>query len=233
MGIGELFTVLVWLICYQDAVWFFLMQPLMIPCVKTVRKVRKNRRRIRYQKGFLNLQQSLMTSLQAGYTLENACRIALDELKEICKEEKDPIIEAFRPVVGGLQLHIPVEKLFFQLAETTDLEEIRQFATVLDIASSTGGNVVEIIRNAMNQLHRKMEAEREIQVVLSGKILEKNIMLLMPFMILLYLRLVNGQYIRVFYSTLGGHLMMSFLLVGTLLCFFWTEHIMEGILVEK
>lgn len=228
--LGELLILIVWTICYRDFPWILPLQLLLLPAFSVFHKMRDKRKRKQYKKGFVNLLQSIMTSLQAGYTLENACKLSMEELKELYRNEKEPIILAFEPVIAGLALKMPLEELFYQFAGRTQLEEIWQFATILEIASSTGGNVVEIIRNAMQQMQSKLDAEQEVEVILSGKIYEKNIMLLMPFAILLYLSLVNRQYVSIFYDTLAGHIIMSGLLLGAIACFYWTEHIMEGII---
>ena len=85
-----------------------------------------------------------------------------------------------------------------EFAESTGLEEAKQFAVVIEIVRSTGGNMVEILKRTMQHLKYKMDTEEEIRVLLSGKLFEKNIMLSMPFFILLYLRLANPEYVECF-----------------------------------
>ena len=114
-----------------------------------------------------------------------------------------------RRIVQGIDLHIALEQLFMDFAERTNLEEARQFAVVIEIVQSTGGNVVEILKRTMQHLKYKMDTEEEIRVLLSGKIFEKNIMLSMPFFILVYLRLSNPEYVACFYKSVAGHLVMS------------------------
>ena len=87
--------------------------------------------------------------------------------------------------------------------------------------------MVEILKRTMQHLKYKMDTEEEIRVLLSGKLFEKNIMLSMPFLILMYLRLANPAYIECFYNTLGGHLIMSIMIGITVFCFFWSERIMN------
>ena len=52
-------------------------------------------------------------------------------------------------------------------------------------------------------------------------------MLLMPFGVLLYLRLANPGYVDSLYRLPAGNLLMSIVIAGTVLCFFWTEKIMN------
>lgn len=99
------------------------------------------------------------------------------------------------------------------------------------LRSSHGGygtlSEKEELRRQMFYLKYKMDTEEEIRVLLSGKLFEKNIMLSMPFFILLYLRLANPEYVECFYNTILGHLVMSGMIGITVFCFFWSEKIMN------
>ena len=72
-----------------------------------------------------------------------------------------------------------------------------------------------------------MAAEDEIYVMLSGRILEKNIMLFMPFIILFYLRLTNPGYLDWYYRSSLGHGVMSVMIIGCMVCYYWAERIMD------
>ena len=166
-----------------------------------------------------------MTSLQAGYSLENACRVSLKELDGLyCPDH--PTVRQLRQIVRGIELRRSPEQMFMEYARETQIEEIYEFAVVLHIAKSTGGNVVEILKNSMEHLQSRMEVTKELQVSMSGRIFEKNIMLCMPLGVLLYLRLANPGYVDSLYRIPAGNLLMTGVIAGMILCFFWTEKIM-------
>lgn len=224
---GEVGLLLLNILCYGDIRWMALEQVLMVLWFKIL-KERKRKRELRlYQKGFQDLLQSLMTSLQAGYSLDNSCRIAMKELEKLYQDPKNPMLKQMRRIIQGIDLHIALEQLFTDFADSTELEEARQFAVVIEIVRSTGGNIVEILKRTMQHLKYKMDTEEEIRVLLSGKLFEKNIMLSMPFLILLYLRLANPEYVACFYNSVMGHLVMSVMIGITVFCFFWSERIMD------
>lgn len=225
--IVEAGLILLNILCYGDMRWLLLEQILLFPCFKILKAKRKEREKRLYEKGFQDLLQSMMTSLQAGYSLNNSCRIALKELEELYQNENNPMLRQMRRIIQGLDLHIALEQLFMEFAESTELEEAKQFAVVIEIVRSTGGNMVEILKRTMQHLKYKMDTEEEIKVLLSGKLFEKNIMLSMPFFILLYLRLANPEYVACFYHTISGHLIMSGMIGITIFCFFWSERIMD------
>ncbi len=178
------------------------------------------------QRGFYDFLQCLLSSLQAGYSLENACFSAYDELVDL-HGDKDAFVGELGILVRGLQVHVPLEHLFSEMASHTQNEDIHQFAVVMEIVKNMGGNSVDILRNSMSRIQKKMETSEEIYTVLSGKIYEKNIMLLMPFLMILYLRLMNGTYLDLLYHTLSGQAIMTAALGGIIGCFYWTEHIVK------
>ena len=224
---GEVLIFLLNVLCYADVRWILPEQILLIPCFRILKRREQHKEQKLYEKGFQDLLQSLMTSLQAGYSLENAFKIAYKELEGLYQNQKNPMRKQMRRMVQGLELHMSLESLMTDFADAANLEEARQFAVVIEIVRSTGGNMVEILKRTIEHLKYKMDTEEEIRVLLSGKLFEKNIMLSMPFLILMYLRLANPAYIECFYNTLGGHLIMSIMIGITVFCFFWSERIMN------
>ncbi len=223
---GEFLIFLIWEICYRDWIWFLFLQAVLFPFLKFENMRRKEKEDQEIRQAFLSMLRSLMTSMQAGYALENAGLAAIREMEKVYSK-RHPIWKPLKKIERGILLQIPMWKLFYQLAQDTEVEEIYQFAVVVEIAIQTGGNLVEIIRNTVEQLQIKLDADQEIKVLISGKIFEKNIMLVMPFAILLYLQWMNASYIRIFYENLVGHLVMSVLLAITGGCFYWTEKIIN------
>ncbi len=218
--------VLAWL-CYDDLRWLFPLQILLIPLHRSANVWRRRRWKQRHIEGFGEMLQSLMTSLQAGYSLENACRICFRELSSLYHGGSHPVLASLEKMVRGIELHNSAEQMFREYAKETQVEEIREFAAVLQIAANTGGNLVDVLKNAMIHLQNRMNAAEELRVSLSGRIFEKNIMLFMPLGVLLYLRLANPEYTASLYELPLGNVLMTGILAGIVLCFFWTERIMD------
>lgn len=206
MLVGEGLILLIVVLCYGNLFWMLPLQIFIFPYRMAVSQKKVQRKERQYL---------------------IACRAACVELENLFQSRKNPTMDQLRKIVYGIELQLPLEELFMNYAEETGIEEIYQFAVVLDISRNTGGNVVEILKTAMVHLEHRMNAEEEIRVLLSGKIFEKNIMLLMPFGMLLYLRLTNPQYVSCFYNTAGGHVLMTGFILAVVVCFFWTEKIMD------
>ncbi|MDO4978357.1 MAG: hypothetical protein Q4E53_14000 [Eubacteriales bacterium] len=224
--VGELLIIGLSYLCYDHLFWSLFLQPLLIPYFFYLRTSRRKRQMRQYEKGFYDFLQSILPSIQAGYSLENACLTAYEELLQLYGKENAFVIQLAR-VARGIEVHVPLEELIHELAERTENEDIRQFSTILEILKNMGGNSVEILRNSMIRIQKKMDTREEIRTTLSGKIYEKNLMLVMPFLMILYLKITNGNYLNLIYHTLPGQCVMTVCLLGILACFYWTEHIMN------
>ncbi|MBS6722041.1 MAG: type II secretion system F family protein [Clostridiales bacterium] len=222
---GEGVILILAVIAYDSFFWMLPLQVLLLPIHRLIRENRRRRLHRQHVEGFGQVLQSLMTSLQAGYSLENACRVSLKELAGLYRPDH-PTVRQLRQIVRGIELRRSPEQMFMEYAGETQIEEIYEFAVVLHIAKSTGGNVVEILKNSMEHLQSRMEVTKELQVSMSGRIFEKNIMLCMPLGVLLYLRLANPGYVDSLYRIPAGNLLMTGVIAGMILCFFWTEKIM-------
>lgn len=223
----EIFLILLNLICYADWFWLLVLQVFVPPVIREWDRYRRLRMKRQYSQGFQELLQSLMTSIQAGYTLENACRAALPELEDHREKKKDPTVLQLQKIVHGMNLGIPLEDLFYQYGKEADNEDILEFAGVMEIVKTTGGNMVAILKKTMDNFQRKMDTEEEIRVILSGIVYEKNIMMGMPLIIFAYMRVTNPVYMSCLYETLAGHILVTGILAGIFICYYWTESMIQ------
>lgn len=216
----------IWL-CYGNLI-FMLPAQILVPFgVKKMKRYQQERKRTIFRQGFAELLTSFITSIQAGLSMENACHSALNERNTMEHKGSDPMTAELKAIVKKMKLGVPLTKTFRELGEKLDIEEIHEFAAVLEIVSVTGGNTVEILRNSLDHLREKMDTTAQIQMMMTGKRFEKNIMLVMPFVIILYLRLTNAEYMNCYYESIAGRIVMTGVLAVIAGGFFWAERIMK------
>ena len=104
---------------------------------------------------------------------------------------------------------------------------MKNFANVIRAAKQNGGNLIRIIQKTVNSITDKMMVEEEIQTMIAAKKLEEKIMMVMPYGILLYLRVSNGDFLQVLYHNLIGAGIMLLFLIGVNIAGMWAEKIME------
>ena len=101
----------------------------------------------------------------------------------------------------------------------------RNFHTA--IGKKSGGNLVRIIEKSVHSICLKLETEEEIATMIAAKKMETRIMILFPALIVLYLRLTNGEYIGVLYGNVVGAAVMTVSLGAMVVSAFWSEKIMD------
>ena len=155
--------------------------------------------------------QSLTAALEAGQAFENA-------MLEVCREkeregrDQSMVGKEFRIMAQELSMNVPIEQVWSHFAGRCRQQDVREMAMVIGAGKRTGGNLIHVMRRCMVQIAEKMEVHRQIDTVLSARKLELRLMLLMPFVILLYLRVVFGNMISLMYGNLTGVIVMTFCL---------------------
>lgn len=174
------------------------------------KKGKEKRERLRRE--FKDAILSIAVNMRAGYAVENAFRETLQEMKLLHGRES-PIYQEFYKIVQGLANQMSIEALMEQFAKRAKLEEIQEFADIFAIAKRSGGNLTEIIYETAEMISDKIDVEKEIQVVLSAKRLEQNIMSVIPFAIILYVSAASGGYFDALYTTVAGKMVMTACLI--------------------
>ena len=175
---------------------------------KVVERIVEKRRQRKRREHFRRLLLSLETALEAGYSLDNALQVAEGDLALIYPE-KEEICRKILEIRQKVSLGTSIPQAFYEYAEQVKIEEAEEFAEVLRIQQRTGGDLIRTVRKAAERLQESLELQQEIEATLSEKQLEQRIMTVMPSIMLLYMRLMNGAYMAPLYAGLGGGIVMT------------------------
>ena len=187
-------------------------------------KLKKQKKELTLQ--FKSMMEALITSLTAGYSLEHAFTDARRELTYVY--EPDALIFCeLDDIIAGLKVNIPLEKLLKEFGERSGIEDIENFANVVMAAKRSGGNLIRIIEKTVRNISDKISLEDEMDTMIAAKKLEERIMMLMPYGILLYLRLSNGAFVEVLYHNALGIILMTIFLFFVYLAGWWALRIMD------
>ncbi|MBP5282612.1 MAG: type II secretion system F family protein [Lachnospiraceae bacterium] len=216
--------------------WFFYrslwcgipLSPIGIFLIRYVKRKNGEKRRAMLTEQFKECILSVSASLQAGYAVENAFLESREDMRNLYGEGS-MIYEELEMIRRGLVINIPLEELLLDFGERSGCEEIRQFAQLFSIAKRGGGSIPEMIRTSANLISQKIEARQEVQTILSGRIMEQNVMRLMPFGITFYVGAIYHGYFDPLYQDLAGRGVMTLCLLLFLASLFVGEKIFEGI----
>ncbi len=157
---------------------------------------------------FRDAISSALTSMKAGYSVENAFAEAQRDM-ELLYGKNSLIRNALSRINKGIANNVPVEKLIYKLGKDSENIDIQNFAEVFAVAKRSGGNMTDIISRTIVVISQKMDVEKEIDVLISAKRMEARIMNLVPFFIILYISLTNPGFFDPLYHNLLGIVVMT------------------------
>ena len=180
----------------------------------------KMKRETEMKREFLDGMQMTASALQAGYSIESAFRESQKELQKIYGPESF-IMQEFRFLAAQIEMSRNVEELLMDLGKRSGIEDIKSFAEVVETAKRTGGNLLGVIRNTVSCMRQRQETYEEIETCLSGKIMEQNVMNIVPVCILAYVRLTSPEFLEVMYGNFTGSVIMAICLAVYLAAVLW------------
>jgi len=214
-------------IIFFDSIWFGLIFVIPVPIYKRqYENFLCNRRREKLEKEFAEFLSVLSANLRVGYSFENSVREAYRELIMTLPED-NVICSELREMIRKNEFNIPIETAMYNLAERTDIREIKLFCDVVKTAKRTGGDIIEIINNSANIIEKNISTEREIRMIINGKKSEHLIMTFMPVFVIMYMRITSGEMIKVLYTTYIGRVVMFMVIVGNAAAYMWGRKITD------
>jgi tight adherence protein B len=173
-------------------------------------KIKKIKNELLFQ--FKSFLEYLSTNISAGKSFESSLPVIKKELVFIFGENS-LIDNEIEYMIKKLDFNENLTDIFNDFAQRADIDDIKNFATVLSVFQKTGGNFTDILKNTCNIINDKIEIKQEIEIHIAQKKLESRIMGIMPFIIILILSLSTGDFISPVFNTIGGRIVMTIALL--------------------
>lgn len=170
---------------------------------------------------FRDVLGCLLTALEAGYSIEKAVGSAKNDML-LLHGSGAVMVKELSKMERRLSLSENIEEIISDFAESTGVAEIENFSDMFTVAKRSGGDIIALIHAANRDMYEKLELQRETESIIAAAVNESFIMKLMPLAILFYMRLGNGEFMSVLYTTLTGRLCMTIVAV---LYFVFSEYI--------
>lgn len=213
ISLGTLTCLVTGYLFYSNIFLSILLIPYIFIFLKSKKKNLIEKRKWQLNLEFRDGLLSLSSALNVGYSLENAFTQAVMDLKLMYSKES-LIVEEFESIVLRISMNQTVESIMEDFGNRSGIEDITNFADVLKTAKRTGGDLIHVIRTTSKIINDKLEVKREIITLITAKKLEAEIMNMVPFGIILYLRLFSAGLLEPLYHNAFGNLFMTILLVS-------------------
>ncbi len=197
---------------YETWKAFFFLIPVIIFYMKEWLEEECHKKELAFRGQFRDSIQTMAAALRAGYSVENAIRETLNDLQSVYRGEAR-ILKEFEQMVYKLNINRTAEQVLEEFSESVEQEDVQNFITVFSAAKKSGGDSIAIIQNSVKVISEKIETEKEIQTLLASKKMEFQIMCVIPFAIIFYLKLTFGEFLSVLYGNSTGIAVMSICLL--------------------
>ena len=154
------------------------------------------------RKQFIDLLDSLATSISSGKNVPNAFIAAREDL--LVQYQPDAyIVQEVDNIISGIQNNLDVGAMLLNFGERSGIQDIRTFGRVFETAYSKGANLKEVVRNSHVILSNKCEIEAEIETKVASSKNEQVIMIIMPIILVAMLKMSGGDFANNFTTPIG------------------------------
>ncbi len=190
---------------------FMMIPVLVLNCRRYLRK-QNEKKEESIRREFKEILLSVASSIQTGYSVENAFADAVDVLKNMYGDKSlliDDLVEMNREVM----MHVSVERAFLGIVKKYPIEEIESFGEIFLYTKRLGGGYAVYLKDTADRLEERITLQSELDSMISQKKLELTIMSVMPSAILLYMKLTGGSFLQPLYHNALGVVLMIVCLI--------------------
>lgn len=156
--------------------------------------------------------QAVAAGLKAGYSVENAIRGAGRDIEPLYGPDKR-IRREFSLMIRQLDMNMAAGPVLEAFAGRTGQEDVENFVNVFSAAKKSGGDSIAVIRNAVRLISDRIDTEKEIRTMIASQKLEFDIMCVVPFAIILYMKVTFGEFLGALYGNAAGICVMTICLL--------------------
>lgn len=226
LGIGLIIISFIGYLFYQSVFIVILISPISIYYVKNKRKNLIKERKWKLNLEFRDAIMSISSALNAGYSIENSIKEALDDLK-LLNGDSSYIVKEFEHMTYQLKTNKTMEEVLQEFANRSDIEDIYNFVEVFVTAKRTGGDLMKIIRTTSKTIGDKIDVKKEIKTLITAKQFETKIMNMIPLGIILYMWFFSPGFLNPLYHNVIGIAIMTIALILYYAAFILCEKIIN------
>lgn len=180
--------------------------------------VKKRLKSLRLQ--FKDFLSSMSVAARAGNVEIKAIKSALDDLKMTYADDSDIVKEVENIVLQYEKGGIELKDLFDNLADRSDIEDIRNFATIFKAIDGKNDRFGDVVCQTEEIIGQKIETEMEIETVITSAKTETMTMLFMPILVVGAMSVMGKGFMDSLFNTFLGHAAATVALIIFVISFF-------------
>lgn len=170
-------------------------------------KSRIQRRAARFERQLVDSLDLAARSLRAGHPLLGAFRLIADEIPQ-------PVSTVFEGICQRQALGMSLEDALRQASIDHASHDLRLFVTSVIIQMRSGGNLADMMERITFVIRDRLRLLRKVRTLTAQTELSKRILIALPIVMFFVLSILNPRYMRTFFTTPGGELLLVLAAVG-------------------
>ena len=171
---------------------------------------RVSSRTARFEKQLVDALDLGARSLRAGHPLSGAFRLMSEEIPA-------PLNAVFAEVVDQESMGVGMQHALQVVADRSRSPDMKIFAASVVIQLRSGGNLAEMMERVAWVVRERMRLNRRARVLTAEARLSKWVLLAIPVGLFVVLNVMNPVYMRPFFTTFAGTVMISTCIVSLIL----------------
>jgi tight adherence protein B len=155
----------------------------------------------RFEQQFVEALELAARSLRAGHPLAGAFQLVSEEMPP-------PVSNVFTEICQRQALGTSLEQALRRVAEQTNSFDMRLFATSVCIQLQSGGNLADMMTRLAAVIRDRMRLGRRVRVLTAQVRLSKRVLLVLPFVLLIVMSVLNGEYMEPLFTTDYGKMLL-------------------------
>ncbi|MGH2756905.1 MAG: type II secretion system F family protein, partial [Actinomycetota bacterium] len=183
-------------------------------------RVKASKRRRAFYQQLPDVLQLISGSLRAGYSLQQA-------IMAVGEDAYPPASEEFGRAMAEVRLGASADDALMALSNRIDVPDFLWTVQAILIHSEVGGNLAEILETIAKTIRERGRVKRHLRALTAEGKLSAIILGSLPFLLLGFISIVNGEYLEPLFTEMMGIVMLVGSGVMMLIGFAWMRKIIR------
>jgi len=173
------------------------------------------------------VEQELLNAIIIMNNAFRSGRSTMQAIEIVANELKGPIKQEFKKMHLEISYGLSLDVVFDRFSKRVNSEEVSYITSSLSILNKTGGNIIKVFSSIEKMLFDKRKLKQEMKSLTSSATLISRILLIMPFIFVLFISLLNSSYFVPLITTSFGRLILGVILLIYALYVYFVIRIMK------
>ena len=173
------------------------------------------------------VEQELLNAIIIMNNAFRSGRSTMQAIEIVSNELKGPIKQEFKKMHLEISYGLSLDVVFDRFSKRVNSDEVSYITSSLSILNKTGGNIIKVFSSIERMLFDKRKLKQEKKSLSASASLISKILLIMPFVFVIFISLLNNDYFLPLLTTSLGNLILALIILIYALYVYFVVRIMK------